>query len=142
MKKTYCSLLTIAISMLVASCELLMPANAFRAAPDSDLTGNFRTECVRSFDFSKNPNADSGKCDELKLCLTKNMNGTVLSTYNAWPVVEKIMPYSGKFPTPIADMRSNAEKAGPKAVEMFTLIYDIRKQCIIETELDEIMADT
>lgn len=134
------SIMLIILSAII-SCGLL-PDNAFRAAPDADLTTNFRYECSRSFDFSKDSEADNGKCDILEVCIRENMRNTVLATYEPWPLIEKIKPYSSGIYVPVSEMRVNAKDAGPEAMELFDLIYDIRQQCLIEAGLEGIIQDS
>lgn len=135
-KKPHCLFLMTIASTFVVSCQYLIPDNAFRAAPDTRLTANFTLECVNKFDFSKVSHTDGGRCDKLDECLRNNMRGTVLATYDAWPSVEKIIPYSGNFPSSIPEMRENANQSGAKAIKIFNLINEIHGQCLIDTGLD------
>lgn len=139
MKKTILYFALLFSVGVLTSCAQLLPANYFRAAPDETLNANFSKECYSHFDFSQNSEADGGKCDELRECLSREMLGTPLSTYDAWPTIEKMMPRLYGYPTLIPELQKNAEAAGPKAVEMFHLIADIRQHCLIETGLDQLM---
>ena len=67
------------------------------------------------------------------------MRNTALSNDSAWSTVEKIAPNLYGYPTLIPEMKANAQAAGPKAMEIFQLINNMRHQCIEEVDLSEVM---
>ena len=115
---------------LAFPCAILLVAcatNTFREPPEVALGANFSMECLVHFDTIHNFRADGGKCRKLRECIQKKSHKTILRTYDAYPIYEKLEPFpfkQGKYVS-ISYMRTRANELGPDAQAMFDLIYDI-----------------
>ena len=112
-------------------------ANSFRPPPKVAVKTNFVMECLVHFEKKDNFNTNKKKCRVLKSCIRNATRNTKLTTYESWPIIEKLIPYSfdGHY-VPIAYMRTTAKTLGLPAQTMFNLLHGIRQQCMMEAGID------
>lgn len=79
-------------------------------------------------------------CQRLSECSETRVRGIDgFDTQNArlWAIIDQILPpdRTSENPLTISEMRSNAQQAGPRAVELFSVLYEVRNHCLMETGL-------
>ena len=108
-----------------------------RGTPKSRVRSNFVMECLIHFEKKNNFDTNKQKCETLGSCIRKITYNTKLTTYEPWPIIEKLIPYTfdGHY-VPIDYMRTTAKTLGLPAQTMFNLLHGIRQQCMMEAGID------
>ncbi len=116
-------------SSLLVSCNLVTVG----AIPVNLFSNNLLTECSIKLDADP---LGGPECMELNRCADNLARGTGLYQSRNWQMIKRIIPDTG-YPNynTVSEMRFNAQQTGPRAVELFNTIYEIRNQCLIETGL-------
>ena len=131
------------ILLLIQACAL-HPLQGLRGAPAAGVWGVVIRDCYARVNEPLLTNEDCtmvSRCAELK---ARNLDGFDRYFRRTWRAIDQIAPWEGPAPhsIPISQMRLNAERAGPHAVDVFNTIMDIRHQCLIETGLRDVIDDS